>query len=53
MLPILWKNPNMMREAAEALKLTSTDLKALGVVDSIIEEPIGGAQRDPRKILKK
>ena len=50
---ILWKNPNMMREAAEALKLTSTDLKALGVVDSIIEEPIGGAQRDPRKIFEK
>ena len=34
---ILWKNPNMMRDAAEALKLTSTDLNALGVVDSIIE----------------
>ena len=50
---ILWKNPNMMREAAEALKLTSTDLKALGVVDSIIQEPIGGAQRDPRKIFEK
>ena len=50
---ILWKNPNMMREAADALKLTSTDLKALGVVDSIIEEPIGGAQRDPRKIFEK
>ena len=40
----------MMREAAEALKLTAKDLKELGVVDIIINEPIGGAQRDPAKI---
>ena len=46
---ILWKDPGMMREAAEALKLTAKDLKDLGVVDTIIDEPIGGAQRDPFK----
>ena len=50
---ILWKDPGMMREAAEALKLTAKDLKKLGVVDTIIDEPIGGAQRDPIKTYEK
>jgi acetyl-CoA carboxylase carboxyl transferase subunit alpha len=35
-----------MREAAEALRLTAQDLHKLGVCDRIIEEPVGGAQRD-------
>ena len=43
---ILWKDAEKMREAAEALRLTAQDLKTLGVIDRIIEEPIGGAQRD-------
>jgi acetyl-CoA carboxylase carboxyl transferase subunit alpha len=43
---ILWKNPDKMREAAEALKLTAQDLKTLGVADTVIPEPLGGAQRD-------
>ena len=34
-----------MREAAEALRLTAQDLKQLGVIDQIIPEPKGGAQR--------
>ena len=33
--------------AAEALRLTAQDLKALGVIDRIIDEPLGGAQREP------
>ena len=33
-------------EAAEALRLTAQDLKQLGVIDRIIAEPVGGAQRD-------
>ncbi|MEL7416225.1 MAG: acetyl-CoA carboxylase carboxyl transferase subunit alpha, partial [Pseudomonadota bacterium] len=33
-------------EAAEALRLTAQDLHQLGVIDRIIPEPIGGAQRD-------
>lgn len=45
---ILWKDAEKMREAAEALRLTAQDLKALGVIDRIIEEPLGGAQRDPQ-----
>jgi len=44
---ILWKDAEKMREAAEALRLTAQDLKKLGVIDKIIPEPLGGAQRDP------
>ncbi|WP_226782037.1 acetyl-CoA carboxylase carboxyltransferase subunit alpha [Oceaniglobus trochenteri] len=43
---ILWKDAEKMREAAEALRLTAQDLKKLGVIDRIITEPLGGAQRD-------
>jgi acetyl-CoA carboxylase carboxyl transferase subunit alpha len=45
---ILWKNAEKMREAAEALRLTAQDLLQLGVADTIIPEPLGGAQRDPK-----
>ncbi len=44
---ILWKDAEKMREAAVALKLTAQDLKKLGVIDQIIPEPLGGAQRAP------
>ncbi|SFA99420.1 acetyl-CoA carboxylase carboxyltransferase subunit alpha [Poseidonocella pacifica] len=43
---ILWKDPDKMREAAEALRLTAQDLKKLGVIDRIVSEPLGGAHRD-------
>jgi acetyl-CoA carboxylase carboxyl transferase subunit alpha len=43
---ILWKDPNKIAEAAARLKITATDLLALGVVDGIVEEPSGGAHRD-------
>ena len=43
---ILWKDAEKMREAAEALRLTADDLKNLGVIDRIVKEPKGGAQRD-------
>ncbi len=42
---ILWKDSDKMREAAEALRLTAQDLKKLAVIDRIIKEPLGGAQR--------
>ncbi|MBT8408581.1 MAG: acetyl-CoA carboxylase carboxyltransferase subunit alpha, partial [Alphaproteobacteria bacterium] len=42
---ILWKDAEKMREAAEALRLTAQDLKKLDVIDMIIPEPTGGAQR--------
>ncbi len=43
---ILWKDSDKMREAAEALRLTAQDLQSLGVVDRIVDEPLGGAHRD-------
>lgn len=44
---ILWKDAEKMREAAEALRLTAQDLLKLAVIDRVIPEPMGGAQRDP------
>ena len=44
---ILWKDAARKKDAAEALKLTAADLKALDVVDEIIPEPPGGAHSDP------
>ncbi|MEO0427151.1 MAG: acetyl-CoA carboxylase carboxyltransferase subunit alpha [Pseudomonadota bacterium] len=49
---ILWKNAEKMREAAQALRLTASDLETLGVVDRVIEEPVGGAQRAPEKAVE-
>lgn len=43
---ILWKDGGKMREAAEALRLTAQHLNELGVCDTIIAEPAGGAHRD-------
>ena len=48
---ILWKDAEMMREAAEALRLTAQDLVKLGVADRIIGEPMGGAHRDKVKTI--
>nr|ALL97313.1 acetyl-CoA carboxylase, carboxyl transferase subunit alpha [Pyropia endiviifolia] len=49
---ILWKNSKESLAAAEALKITSHDLKVLGIVDEILEEPLGGAQADPATASK-
>ena len=43
---ILWKDADRMQVAAGALKLTAQDLKRLHVIDQVIPEPLGGAQRD-------
>jgi acetyl-CoA carboxylase carboxyl transferase subunit alpha len=43
---ILWKSHTFKERAAESLKMTSKDLKKIGVVDAIIKEPLGGAHRD-------
>lgn len=50
---ILWKDSDKMRDAAEALRLTAQDLKKLGVIDRIIAEPMGGAQRLPEDAITK
>jgi acetyl-CoA carboxylase carboxyl transferase subunit alpha len=44
---ILWKDQAKAREAAEAMRVTAADCKALGVVDEVIPEPSGGAHADP------
>ena len=48
---ILWKDAEKMREAAEALRLTAQDLQKLGVIDRIIKEPLGGAQRGQKETI--
>ena len=47
---ILWKSADKAPDAAEALGLTAHRLKALGVIDKIIAEPLGGAHRDPKQM---
>ena len=44
---ILWRTADKAADAAEAMKITAQDQQALGVVDRIVPEPLGGAQRDP------
>ena len=48
---ILWRTSDNAKDAAEALKITAQDLKKLGVIDSIVKEPIGGAHRAPSKAM--
>ena len=43
---ILWKSPDKAPEAAAAMKITSADLQQLGLVDEIVQEPLGGAHRN-------
>src|SRR5436305_2280390 len=43
---ILWRSADMAPEAAEALGITSSRLKTLGLIDKIVPEPLGGAHRD-------
>jgi acetyl-CoA carboxylase carboxyl transferase subunit alpha len=50
---ILWKSHRHAEQAAKALKFTSRDLKALGVIDDVIEEPLGGAHRDPHQMANR
>ena len=50
---ILWRDPSKSLQAAEAMKLTAKDLLDLGIIDEIIEEPLGGAHRDGENIVQK
>jgi len=45
---ILWKSADKAPEAAETLGITANRLKALGLVDKVVPEPLGGAHRDPQ-----
>lgn len=48
---ILWRSWNFKEKAAEALKLTSHDMSNNGLIDGIIEEPLGGAHRNHEEIF--
>ena len=48
---ILWKDAEKARDAAEALRLTAQDLQKLGVIDRIVKEPLGGAQRGRKEAI--
>jgi len=50
---ILWKDQAKAREAAEAMRITAADCKALGVVDEVIPEPPGGAHSDPLTTIER
>lgn len=47
---ILWKSPDKVRDAAEALGMTAPRLLELGLIDKVIREPLGGAHRNPRSM---
>jgi len=49
---ILWKDQAKAKEAADAMRVTAADCKALGVVDDIIPEPAGGAHSDPMATIE-
>ena len=48
---ILYRDAGKARDAAEAMKITASDLKKLKVVDVVVREPVGGAHREPSKAL--
>lgn len=49
---ILYKDSSKNKEAAEKMKITAEDLKQLEIIDEIIKEPQGGAQRNPQVVYK-
>jgi acetyl-CoA carboxylase carboxyl transferase subunit alpha len=48
---ILWRDSTRAKEAAQNMKITAEDLKSLGIIDGIIPEPVGGAHREPEKVV--
>ena len=50
---ILWRSSSNADQAADALKLTAQDMEKFKIIDEIIDEPVGGAHRDPELTIKK
>ena len=48
---ILWRSADHAKQAAEALRLTADDMAGLGVVDAVVEEPLGAAHREPETAI--
>ncbi|MCX7909350.1 MAG: acetyl-CoA carboxylase carboxyltransferase subunit alpha [Ignavibacteria bacterium] len=49
---ILWRSWDYKEQAAEALKLTATDLLEQNVIDRVVPEPLGGAHKDPKQMFE-
>ncbi|MFL0195103.1 acetyl-CoA carboxylase carboxyltransferase subunit alpha [Clostridium sp. WILCCON 0269] len=49
---ILWKDASRCKEAADVMKITAQDLKGYGIIDKVLKEPAGGAQKDVNKMSK-
>ena len=49
---ILWKSAEMAAEAAETMGITAARLKSLGLIDKVVNEPVGGAHRDHRAVAQ-
>ncbi|MFK7902032.1 MAG: acetyl-CoA carboxylase carboxyltransferase subunit alpha [Nitratireductor sp.] len=49
---ILWRDAGRAQDVATAMKITAQDLQQLGVIDGIIEEPVGGAHRDAKEAIR-
>ena len=49
---IIWRDSTKREEAATAMKITAQDLEQLGVIDDIVKEPIGGAHRDHKSVIR-
>ncbi|WP_288934664.1 acetyl-CoA carboxylase carboxyltransferase subunit alpha [uncultured Sphingomonas sp.] len=49
---ILWRTSDKAPDAAEAMRITAQDLRGLGIVDTIVPEPLGGAHRDPAAAIQ-
>ncbi len=49
---ILWKSAAKAADAAETLGITATRLKSLGLIDKVVSEPLGGAQRNPEAMMQ-
>ena len=48
---ILWRDSTRAQDAATAMKITAPDMLGLKIIDGIIEEPLGGAHRDPERVI--
>jgi acetyl-CoA carboxylase carboxyl transferase subunit alpha len=48
---ILWRSASHAADAAAALRITAQDMLQLGIIDSIIQEPLGGAHRDRERMI--
>ncbi|MBL1404465.1 MAG: acetyl-CoA carboxylase carboxyl transferase subunit alpha [Hyphomicrobiales bacterium] len=49
---ILWRDAGRAQDVANSMKITAQDLMKMGVIDGIIDEPTGGAHRDPQEMIR-